>query len=249
MNSSRISALEAMMPESRCSKCDKRIRKGHPRFVVSFMEFGIGPGHLAFSEETIEQDRLQNEGFDGQSREFGLLSSNAFAFCGPCSGELSAISNPWHAEREARAAAVPGKSVWATAVSQLKISNSKDVQEDYKFNSVPEKDDKGVSLPTRTEAEDRFLSGSLTKAESRSRRNGRSLFTEDDRRHRMGRFLLTGESGKLKPVVREVCKLWAEGSTQKDVAEKCGMSQPTVQRHIRAADEIAENYSRQAGNS
>jgi DNA-binding CsgD family transcriptional regulator len=248
MNSA-ITALETMTPESRCVKCDKRIRKGHPRFVVSFMEFGIGPGHPAFSQEAFQEDRVQNESFDGGSREFGLLSSSAFAFCEPCSGEISAVANPWHSEREERAAGDPGGSVWAVPISQIRVSNDDDVDEDHKFNSLPGRDDKAVPSPARAESEDRFLSGSLTKAESRSSRNGRSLFTEDDRRHRMVRFLLTGASGQLKPVTREVCKLWSEGMKQKDVAEKCGMSQPTVQRHIRAADAIAENYSRQSKNS
>ena len=243
---SELNALEMAMPESRCTKCRKRIRKGHPRFVVEFKEFGIGPWHPAFSKEAWEQDRFQNESSDGGDREFGLLHSTAFALCGPCGGEDPTIANPWHAEREARAADDPGGSVWTTPISQIRV-DSGGVGEDYKFAvDMGKKDDKPISSCSRTESEDRYLSGHLTHREVRSRPGGRSPFTEDDRRHRMARFLLTAESGKMEAEVRKDCELWSAGMKQSEVAKQTGKSQPTVSRSIEIGDEMAVLYSRRA---
>jgi hypothetical protein len=246
MSSSEISILEASMPESRCVRCGKRIRKGHPRFVLRFMEFGLGPGHPAFSPEALEEDRIQNERHDGEDRQLGLLSATVLPFCGPCSGEDSTIPNLWHAEREERAADDPGGSVWAKPVSQVRIGLSSEIDEDYKFSGPR---DKGLPSPNRTEGEDRYLSGNLNKVEARSKPRGRSLFTEDDRRHRMARFLMTPDSRQLKTKMREVCELWSTGMKQPEIATKTGISQATVCRSIQAGDAMALNYSRQSGKN
>lgn len=245
MNSSEISILEASMPESRCVRCGKRIRKGHPRFVLRFMEFGLGPGHPAFSPEALEEDRIQNESCDGDGRQLGLLSATVLTLCGPCSGEESTIPNIWHAEREERAADDPGGSVWAKPVSQKRIRTDKD---DEHSEGDREKGETGLPSRARTEAEDRYLSGYLYKTESRSKPGGRSPFTEDDRRHRMARFLMTADSRQLKPKMREVCELWSAGMKQPEIAKNTGISQATVCRSIQAGDAMALNYSRHAGN-
>jgi len=209
------------------------------------MEFGIGPGHPAFSTEALEEDRIQNERHDGSDREIGLISSQAMAFCGPCSGKDPVIPNLWHDEREERAADDPGGSVWAIPVSQIKISRSIEIEGDHKFRH--DRDDKGLPTPARNEGEERYLSGNLNKFEARSKPGGRSLFTEDDRRHRMARFLLTPDSRELKTKMREVCELWSTGMKQPEIATKTGISQATVCRSIQAGDAMAVNYSRQSG--
>jgi hypothetical protein len=248
---SDISILEVATPETRCLKCGKRVRKGHPRFVIEFKEFGFGPGHPAFSPEALDRDRIQNEACGGQPREFGFLSSTAFSFCDKCAGEDPTIQNLWHAEREERAADDPGGSVWAKPVSWLNIAEAEieEIREDHGFMSGGNEKGKEKKAPgtgaASNEAQDRILSGHLNKSELRTKPNGRSLFSENDRRHRMARFLLTAESAKMKAAMRKACQLWSDGMKQPEIAKLSGTSQATVCRLIQAADVMAADYSRQ----
>jgi hypothetical protein len=253
MDSSDIAALKKYTPETLCARCGRRIKKGEPRALVMLMRFHIGPGNDGedLSHEALAQDRRDNERCDGFGRLYGLdkNSSTARAFCDPCAGEepTITISNPWHAEREQRAADDPGGSVWAMPVSRKRI-DCDDFGDDYAFMG---KSDKLLPTPARTEAEDRLLSGHLTQSEVRTKREGRSPFTEEDRRHRMARFLLTPESRKMNARMRDVCGLWSEGEGMKqpEIAKQIGISQASVCRLIRDGDSRAILYSQQSGKN